>query len=200
MRFTLSTLLQSHGQPAVFCILSCCADAPRCTPLATPRSCAARRIDSETNSGSNILLAAVRENSPPVRSASACPAECAPARSIDSTRMVRPHATASCTKSSAHSWLSPVYWHTGALCQAQCFRFFRRSFRQASRYTRWTRLWCTFKSSNIAGSIDALLSQRVSSTIELHPTSIWATSEHRRSIFQVQCSPLKVLWFITFAF
>jgi hypothetical protein len=119
---------------------------------------------------------------------------------LDVSETVHPPRRHGAPKSSAHSWLSPVYWHTGALCQAQCFRFFRRSFRQASRYTRWTRLWCTFKSSNIAGSIDALLSQRVSSTIELHPTSIWATSEHRRSIFQVQCSPLKVLWFITFAF
>jgi hypothetical protein len=55
--------------PVASDIPSCCADVLGCTPFATPRSSAAHRTDSETSLPANTLLAAVRENSPPVRSA-----------------------------------------------------------------------------------------------------------------------------------
>jgi len=62
--------------PSVSCIPNCCADALRCIPFATLRSCAGHRTSSETNSPSNTLPATVRGNSRRARSASACLAEC----------------------------------------------------------------------------------------------------------------------------
>ena len=44
-----------------------------------------------------------------------------------STRIARPHSTASCTKSNAHSWFAAVRASSGLPSRTQCFRFFRRS-------------------------------------------------------------------------
>jgi hypothetical protein len=52
-------------------IPNCCAGAPRCTRSSTPRSSAAHRTSSGTNSRSNTLPATVRGNSRRARSASA---------------------------------------------------------------------------------------------------------------------------------
>src|SRR5690348_11460109 len=41
-----------------------------------------------------------------------------------STRIVRPAASTSCAKSSAHSWFAAVYTRSGELARTQCFRFF----------------------------------------------------------------------------
>jgi hypothetical protein len=46
-------------------------------------------------------------------------------------------------KSSAHSWFAAVRASSGCPTRTQCFRFFRRMLRPASRYTRCTRLWFT---------------------------------------------------------
>lgn len=50
-----------------------------------------------------------------------------------STRIERPAFSTSCTKSSAHSWSAAVYTPSGVLTRTQCFRFFRRRARAASR-------------------------------------------------------------------
>ena len=60
-----------------------------------------------------------------------------------STRIARPHSTASCTKSNAHSWFAEVLTNSGFPSRTQCFRFFRRIISPAARYTRCTRLWFT---------------------------------------------------------
>ncbi len=75
---------------------------PSCTRSSTPRSSAAHRTSSETNSPSNTLLAAVRKNSPRAHSASAFPAECAP------TRSAAPH-----TKLGNADWLTPARCRSG---------------------------------------------------------------------------------------
>jgi len=49
------------------------------------------------------------------------------------TRIARPHATPSCTKSSPHSWLGAVATSNGWPTRKQCFRRFRRSASPASR-------------------------------------------------------------------
>jgi hypothetical protein len=43
-----------------------------------------------------------------------------------STRIARPYSTASCTKSSAHSWFAELRASSGFPSRTQCFRFFRR--------------------------------------------------------------------------
>ena len=59
------------------------------------------------------------------------------------TRIARPHSTASCRKSSAHSWLAEVRATSGFPSRTQCFRFFHRIINPAAWYTRCTRLWFT---------------------------------------------------------
>ncbi len=48
-------------------------------------------------------------------------------------RIVRPHSTASCTKSNAHSWFAPVQLRSGCPTRTQYLRFFRRIISPASR-------------------------------------------------------------------
>jgi hypothetical protein len=50
-----------------------------------------------------------------------------------STRIARPHATASCAKSSAHSWFAEVRASSGCPTRAQCLRFLRRIISPVSR-------------------------------------------------------------------
>ena len=94
------------------------------------------------------------------------------------TRIARPAAIASCRKSSARSWLAAVYSRKGALCLAQCFRFFRRNVSPASRYTRCTRLWFT----NLRNGAAALAIADIRNEASLWPIPPDEPADHHLSL------------------